>query len=533
MSRTLLLIVCCAACSPGGEGPSQRDTDSPPSLDTSDGPSFDTADSATAPSDTTVSASVRPVGNDILLATWVDVSTSAATTVSATWSDGEVGGNVSSDELATEHSLLLLGFRAGRTIDIEVVATQDGEPLAAVWTSLESDPLPDTFPELEVVAHDLARTEPGYLLFPIHGPTYAYLVALDEELQPAWIHEGFWADPRILDNGNLFGLREKEPMEMTFDGQVIRHYSSDPAAPSSAIFVDVGTMHHEIYPWPDDSFWMLSHTFREVPKYPVAYADPTQLGGPQVLMSDMVSVVGADGSLLQSIDVFDLLDPTRIGYDSLDGVQKDWAHANAVIPHPDGSFIVSLRHQDAMIKISTSGELEWILGDPAGWRGELVGKLLTPVGEPFQWPYHQHAPQWLSAIGDSEGRMLLFDNRNEGATPYTAKPPGQQYSGVVEYSIDESAKTVSMVGRYEDFGTTTPLASWAYGDADMMEETGNILAVFGMVEMELGIPGGESRRSRIIEFHPDDSTQPALDLRIHQSSRSWTMDRAEKIDPLR
>ena len=48
----------------------------------------------------------------------------------------------------------------------------------------------------------------------------------------------------------------------------------------------------------------------------------------------------------------------------------------------------------------------WILGDHRRWIDPWFDKLLTPIGAPFEWCYHQHAPVYTQ-----NGDLLLFDNR--------------------------------------------------------------------------------------------------------------------------
>ena len=108
---------------------------------------------------------------------------------------------------------------------------------------------------------------------------------------------------------------------------------------------------------------------------------------------------------------------------------------------PDDSVIVSVRHQDAVIKLSReTGELVWILGTHAGWGDRWKAYLLNPVGE-FEWPYHQHA-----ARTTRDGLLLLFDNGNDRAwPPETRTPDKEAYSRAVEFKIDEEQGTVEQV----------------------------------------------------------------------------------------
>jgi arylsulfate sulfotransferase len=83
----------------------------------------------------------------------------------------------------------------------------------------------------------------------------------------------------------------------------------------------------------------------------------------------------------------------------------------------DDSIIVSVRHQDAIVKFSRStGQLKWILATHENWPVELQPFLLTPVGAPFEWHYHPHAPMVTRS-----GTVLLFDNRNNRASPFDGR----------------------------------------------------------------------------------------------------------------
>jgi len=529
MSSVPLALILFACGTTAGKG-ADRSSVPPTAL----GGDTETADTG-EPQSVSVSASIRPVGHDIRLAYWLDVSADAPVSVSATWSDGVVEGWVSSDEAALSHSLLLVGLRADRAVTVAVVVADEADAeLDPLSLDLYTDTLPEVFPLFDVVAHDPDRTEPGYLLFPLYSGAYAYLVALDEELEVVWFQEKRWTDVRIH-RGNLFGITDKDVVEMTFAGDEVRRYSQDAYTGGPSTPMDLGgDVHHEVFPQPDDSFLVLSHVSHQVDLYPTSYYRPyDSLAGPQMVKSAIATEVAADGSTVRAVDMIDVLDTERISWDGLDGAHNDWVHANALIPHPDGGMIVSLRHQDAVVKVDGDGALEWILADHAGWRGAYRDKLLVPISDPFIWPYHQHAPQWIEDGSEPFGRLLVFDNRNRGATVYSEAPPGEQSAGVIEYLIDENNGAVSMVGRWEDFGSTTPLVADAYGDADLQPQTGNILATFGRVQTEYGGSDDQASVARLIEFHSSDPTDPALDLRLWGDPRMWRSDRCERIAPLR
>ena len=202
----------------------------------------------------------------------------------------------------------------------------------------------------------------------------------------------------------------------------------------------------------------------------------------------MVEFSPADGTIINQWSLLDLLDPYKIGYDSLggfwnttfpeiEGGTRDWAHANAVIHDPsDDSIIVSLRHQDAVVKFSRqTGQIVWILGTHDNWDPVQFGSfLLNPVGDDFLFQYHQHAPEITE-----DGTIVLYDNGNYKATPFDPKLPAtENFSRAVEYSIDEETKEVTQVWEFGQFDDPVRYAPFI-GDADTQPLTGNVLITHG------------------------------------------------------
>ena len=151
----------------------------------------------------------------------------------------------------------------------------------------------------------------------------------------------------------------------------------DPELEPDAIPVDTDSFHHEVYELPDGDaadFLVLSSELRTLPDYPLNETSPTQTESEARVMGDVIVAFRRDGTVVQEWKVLDILDPYRISHDSLDpewqlvydGDTRDWSHGNAVILDPtDGNLIVSLRNQDAVVKIDReTGELVWILGAP-------------------------------------------------------------------------------------------------------------------------------------------------------------------------
>jgi len=128
----------------------------------------------------------------------------------------------------------------------------------------------------------------------------------------------------------------------------------------------------------------------------------------------------------------------------------EWSHTNSLIYDPDqDAYFALTRYWDAVLRIEGDGTLSWILG---GRNNEF-----TLIGDTVL-PQHGHMSEFWP------GGMLVFDNRNHN--------DGKELpSRVVEYAIDEEARTVEEVWSYDDPNGVF----WSYlGDARRLPG-GNVL----------------------------------------------------------
>ncbi len=414
--------------------------------------------------------------------------------------------------------------------------------------------LPPDFPPLHVEVSDPSRMEPGYTLFNAispGAPSGNYLIIVDELGDPVWYYNAPHAitDARRLANGNLCYLHNADGMrEIDMLGNTVQDWwaanlgTAD--APAGATLLAVDSLHHEATELPtscDGDFLALSTELRTLPNYPSNETDLQPLLPQANVVGDVVVEFKRDGSIVQQWSLMDILDPYRLGYNSL-GVSFnlrysmptfDWSHGNAVVYlEGDDSILISLRHQDCVIKLSrATGELQWILGAPERWNMPWAAALLQPLTSsqdpaPFGWSYHQHAPMLTAG-----GGILLFDNGNERAIP-PAVPlaEGQRYSRAVEYGIDEVLGTVQQLW---SFGG--PAASWyssALGDADQLPQTGNVLLCDGAKFRGPGPTFG-----RVLEVTRDSPGVVVFEIAVRDDSPSpspatWLIYRAERLPGL-
>ena len=249
-----------------------------------------------------------------------------------------------------------------------------------------------------------------------------------------------------------------------------------------------------------------------------------------------------DGTVVRQWSLLDALDPYRIGYDSLgtsfwgdtygalgrpDTELADWTHANALAHDArDDTFVVSARHQDALVKLDRSGAARWILGPHAGWSDPWRSRLLEPRGD-LEWPYHGHGVEVTP-----DGTILVFDNGNHRATPFDDPLPAEaSYSRAVEFDVDEEALSVRQRWVYPPSDAERFYSSFL-SDADWLPATGNVLITDGGRTRTVETADGEPavrRWARILEVTRDEPAETVFELVIDDDSPTgWHVYRAER-----
>lgn len=466
-------------------------------------------------------------------------------------------------EQSPERGLPILGLRPDRAhaLRTTIIGHSGAEKTAAEVLRYRTPALPPgyDFPHgLRVLRNVRARREPGVLLLSIHriptgryqdwtqaradfGFAWGIIVALDEEGEVIWhyIADSFVEGIDRLRNGNLlFHQWDFHSFEIDMLGNTVNHWCAArrPQSPApGAIQVDTAGLHHQPQEMPNGNFLIFTAEAREIDN---CHSDHFNLEAPRrkaLVVGDGVAEMDRrSGELLWRWSAFDHLDPMRIGYGATDDYWTlrgfagalDWTHGNgASYDARDDSVVLSLRHQDALIKVDrASGRIKWILGEPEGW-GRLSDRLLKPVNL-ARWPYHGHNPRVTP-----EGTLMFFDNGTWGARPPKAPvPPHRNFSRAVEYRVDEERMTVEEVwASARTFSETAP-HSPDMGDAHKLPRTGNRLAIWahcvapvpgqsysnrdrsGIFFNELSMP------SLLREYAGDDSSDIVFELKLHDAN---------------
>ena len=391
-----------------------------------------------------------------------------------------------------EEGLPIVGMRADTDHRI-TVAAGDAGPVALTY---RTPPLPADSAAWPTISTKVARTsemQPGFTLLSVRRTAnvrqtfmtpaqvrfttrWGMLMAVDGEGEVVWYYV---SDARIagvtqMSNGNLFFHHvDFRSVEMDMTGRVVRMFyaSGRPFGPvEGAIPIEAASLHHQPHQMPNGNFLAMTANARMIENYFTSETDPDAPRKAQPVVGDRFVEFTPEGDIVWTWDTFDHLDVYRWSYHLLEVYwhnrgfphHLDWTHGNGIAYDPrDDSVIVSLRHQDAIIKIDkASGEIRWILGDHGNWKSPQKEKLLDPAHE-LRWHYHGHNPRVTV-----DGTILMYDNGICRAQPYDPQAaPHECFARAVEYEVDEARGTVREAWTSSDDDDPERVISWAMGDA--------------------------------------------------------------------
>ncbi len=184
------------------------------------------------------------------------------------------------------------------------------------------------------------------------------------------------------------------------------------------------------------------------------------------IISDVIVVLDANFQVVWHWDGFDHLDINRAALENemcsqgfaacppliLAPTAADWLHTNSLARTSDGNIIVSIRHQDWVIKVdyrdgAGDGAVLWRLGNE--------GDFTVVSNDPYPWFSHQH-----DAEIESNGQLTLFD---DGNARFVANPIPSVHSRGQAYVLDETNLIATQVLNV-DLG----VYSFALGSAQLL-----------------------------------------------------------------
>lgn len=472
-----------------------------------------------------------------------ETDVASAATVTVTGGDEEWELSLAA---GTDFKKEIVGLLPDTEYSVRVSATAGDNILTAGPLLWKTPPLPPNLPPVEAVLTESDKMEPGMTMFNVRAGAQEPMLIVDHQGRVRWYYVGapVHSDQTRLKNGNfLFDSGDYcWIQEVTILGDSVRSWKATEGptscgAPEGSIPVAVESFHHDIGMLDSGNLLGTSTETRFVDNFPASETNAS-LTETRLVMGGVVIEFTPEGVVEKRIHLLDVLDPTRIGRDSLGtlfGLQgdyarelgevpADWDHLNSVAyDEATDGYIISMRNQDAVIKIDRqSEELVWILGNPGNWGEAWANKLLTPIGDNFQWQYHQHAPDIFPS------GIAMYDNGNYRAPAFeTAQQP--EFSRAVIFSVDDAAMTVSQVWSYGEPEGVNSFFSPFMGDADVQPVTGNMLVANGQFQKS----GGGGSFGSIFEVTPDGTRVFELVVGNQNDNSSLSIYRADRIADIR
>jgi hypothetical protein len=297
----------------------------------------------------------------------------------------------------------------------------------------------------------LGNTEPGYLFVATVGSGIGIIDNYSNSIDTtnlARLGRGF--DLKIQANGAL-----------TFWSETAQKYyslnSNYQVTDSFSISNQYHSDFHELLITSNGSYFVLGVANREV-----NMSQLVEDGKTNAIVADMV--IEQYSSQKQLLFTWNSKDHVNIIETAVDDDLKSsfikYIHINSIEEDTDGNLLLSCRSLDEVIKIKKSdGSIVWRLGGSKSKKNQFT--FLNDIDENgFIGFSHQHDVRRLT-----NGNLLVFDNGNLKKTPK---------SRVVEYKINESAKTVEKVWEY---APNNSIYAYFMGSAQRMQN-GNTVMCF-------------------------------------------------------
>jgi len=340
-----------------------------------------------------------------------------------------------------------------------------------------AESLPSDFPPIQAALD--GTPAPGRLFltdlhFAISGPRIpSYLMILENDGAPFFYRKltGVGVDFKKQPDGRL----------TYFDGAAVGYYALNAryaVVDSFRCGNGYKTDNHDLIVLPNGHAVLMS--------YDPQIVDLSALGG----LSNAIVI----GLIIQELDqaknvVFqwrswDHFQITDVLFHSLTTAVVDYVHGNSIDVDPDGNLILSSRHMNEVTKISrTTGEILWRMGG----KNNQFTFLNDPI--PFS---HQHDARRLP-----DGHITIFDNGN-------FRVP--QFSRAVEYAIDETQRTATLVWQYR---LTPDAFGRALGSVQRLSN-GNTLIGWGATTPTLTEVAPDGRIISRLTFDPGVASYRAL-----------------------
>ena len=405
----------------------------------------------------------------------------------------------------TEHRVLVIGMHAAETYSIRA-SSSTAAGMASAEGSFTTGNLPGSIPVADVTVNDSARRQPGWTLMNIqkgdgtasarsHDPAAA--VMYDEEGQPVW----YFVDGTSVDRGGAVSVDRTD--QGVLIGPVLDENVQNAVSPKE---VDLAGNTLWECPTPNcgDNGSLTHHAGKLSNGNYVVQRDVSSGTG----TAPVYEILTRDNQVVWTWDYTDYVSPTSSSF-------GDWCHGNSITIDLETDEVYANCRWMGLVKTTYSSKsLLWHL--PAAYGAAGLGDMtFSPASSQFS---DTHDPE----IHD-DGTILFFDNGGySGVVGEEGNPHGYQ-SRAVEYAIDETTKTATLVWEFPGNFDVDPWYTSSFylpfwGDADRLAN-GNVLITAGV--------RGTSVRSRVFEV----TKQEGQVVWEFQLPPDYGVYRSERITP--
>ena len=389
-----------------------------------------------------------------------------------------------------EHFLILTGLYANEMNTIHLQATLETGEVLMHTLHLKTDPLPSQaiHPKVTQFKTNSEQTK----LYLVSDDHYHYLI--DEAGDIRWIQKASSGSVTPLKDGTLltydvpaFYYYHQALIERNYLGQILKQMYIPGAGHHSLVETDGGD-------------YLINSSDKSNNRY----------------IEDIIYLLDSNtGDVLETINLRDYLDVSRFEQtlpQAIKGDYNDWFHLNyAMIDSSDQSVIASGRSQSMVVKINPEKkEIKWILGAPDEVNESLQPYLLTPVNEPFSWPFAQNSSKVLPDLDRNPETtdLILFDNHVDiGVFPRKLYPDLNQYSRAVHYRIHESDLTIEQLWSFGE-ELNPPLCSTIISEVDYLPMNESMLVLFGFIQQ------GNQTGGKLFEVDVHDASSIIFEMEL-------------------
>jgi hypothetical protein len=307
-------------------------------------------------------------------------------------------------------------------------------------TSTVLDPIDTSSCLLEsIVLHSNLSAGPGQVVYPIATDFFGrivwyYIAPVPAEQAGAFIFRPLYGGTMLLAPNDVTDPQKPNQYlrEIDLVGNTVRETNVERINQQLlAMGKDpILSFHHDATRLPNGNLMTLAYNERLL----------TDVQGPGTVdvIGDVLLELDRNLQVVWVWDSFDHLDATRKAtlnetctpgqggcpaFLTKGSIANDWTHSNSVAYTPDGHLIMSIRHQDWVVKIN------YMNGAGAGnilWRLGKDGDFSIQSPDPYPWFSHQHDAEF-----DTPGQpslMTLYDNANVRRTLFpTGNSRGQSF----------------------------------------------------------------------------------------------------------